>query len=131
MTRARPLLAVLLAFAWFGAAWHCDLEAAGLLYEHDHHAHSDAGHDHSSPGVHDDHEQFLARTAAKDPVRLATLPSAWLATALLVFGLVALRPPPPALRPVPAGRETDRPFSRRWHFLRRCVAASAAPPPRR
>jgi hypothetical protein len=124
--RSRPFLAVLLAFAWFGAAWHCDLEAAGLLYEHDHHAHSDAGHGHSSPGTHDDHEQFLARTAAKDPVRLAALPSPWLFPAVLGLWLVALRPPPPLVR-LP-GRDQDPPLARLWHFLRRCVAASAAPP---
>ena len=130
MSRPRALLALMLALAWCSAAWHCDLEAAELLLEHDHHAHSDQGGQHESPsGAHDDHEEVFARDVVKDQVRIGSGATLW----FVVFGLALWLPA--ASRPDRGSpgirrqrRETGPPLARVWQFVQRCAPQSAAPP---
>lgn len=123
------MLAVLLAVTWCSAAWHVDLEAVGVMLEHEHHAHDDHDSDHAPVGAHDDHEQVFARDAAKDQVRAGAAAVAWIALLAFATWLVtAARPSLVALRTLRQRRETDPPWAQAWHFVQRCAPESAAPP---
>jgi hypothetical protein len=127
MQRARALLALLLAGLWCSAAWHVDLEALGMLFDHDHPAdHHHAAHP-APPGDHAEHYEVVARHVAKDQIRVG----AELGSAAVVFLLPAVA----AVRPSPAGwiaakrpRTSDPPLARQWRFVQRCAPDSAAPP---
>jgi hypothetical protein len=128
MSRPRALLAILLAATWCSAAWHVDLEAVGMLLEHEHHAHSKPDTGHAPPGgLHDEHEKVFARDVSKDQigagaVRCVALPG-------LASWLVAALRPDRVARSVPRRRwQTDPPFAHVWQFVRRCAPLSAAPP---
>jgi hypothetical protein len=129
MLRLRALLAILLAVTWCSAAWHVDLEAAGMLFQHDHRGHDHHHSDHGPVDAHDHHEQVFARDVMKDQVRAspATVASfAFLAFAIWV--IAAARPSIAALRTLRERRETDPPLGLVWHFVQRCAPESAAPP---
>lgn len=131
MSRPRVLLALLLSIIWCLAAWHVDLEAVGMMFEHEHHAEHEGDSHHHAPagGLHDDHDGFLARDVAKDQLRIG----AGAALVVLLLGLMgaltaALRPGRLAPREPRRRRETDPPFLQVWQFVRRCAPLSAAPP---
>jgi hypothetical protein len=129
MSRLRALLAVLLAITWCSAAWHVDLEAVGMMFKHQHHAHDDHDSDHAPVGAHDDHEQVVARDVAKDQTRAGPATVAWLA--LLAFATwlsVAVRPRVAEISTLRTRRETDPPLAQVWQFVQRCAPESAAPP---
>jgi hypothetical protein len=130
MPRLRALFAILLAVTWCSAAWHADLEAVGMMFDHDHHAqHEDHDTDHAPVGAHDDHEQVFARDVAKDQIRMGTVGGLWIAVLSLAAWLVArLRPSITALKSTRQWRETDPPLARVWQFVQRCAPESAAPP---
>jgi hypothetical protein len=130
MPRLRAFLAILLVTLWCSAAWHVDLEAVGLMFEHQHHAHDDHDADHAPAGVpHDDHEQVFARDVAKDQIRVGGAAVLWFAYLGLAVWLAAtLRPVLVALKNLRQRRETDPPFARVWQFVQRCAPESAAPP---
>jgi hypothetical protein len=134
MPRVRALLAILLAVTWCSAAWHVDLEAVGLLFQHEHHAHDHGTHDHHGAdhgpvGAHDDHEQVFARDVAKDQIRVGAADGLWIAVLSLAAWLVArLRPGLSALASTRRRRETDPPLAHVWQFVQRCAPESAAPP---
>jgi hypothetical protein len=129
MPRLRALLAILLVGTWCSAAWHVDLEAVGMMFEHKHHAHDDHDSDHAPVGTHDDHEQVFARDVAKDQVRASATTVAWFALLAFATWLVAAaRPLLVALRTLRQRRETDPPLAQAWQFVQRCAPKSAAPP---
>jgi hypothetical protein len=129
MPRLRALLAILLAVTWCSAAWHVDLEAVGMMFEHEHHAHADHDTDQVPVGAHDDHEQVFARDVAKDQVRVSAATVAWMALLAFATWLVAAaRPSVAALRTLRERRETDPPLALAWQFVQRCAPESAAPP---
>lgn len=129
MLRLRAFLAVLLAVTWCSAAWHADLEAVGLVFEHEHHAHDDHDSDHAPVGAHDDHGQVFARDVAKDQVRASATAVAWITLLAFAAWLVtAARLPLVALRTLRQRRETDPPLAQAWQFVQRCAPESAAPP---
>src|SRR5688572_29316355 len=98
MPRVRALLAILLAVTWCSAAWHVNLEAVGLLFQHEHHSHAHDGHqhhdtDHAPLDAHDDHHQVFARDVIKDQLRVGPVGGLWIAVLSLAAWLVAsLRP---------------------------------------
>lgn len=130
MSPGRVIPAVLLACSWCWAAWHADLEGAGLMFDHEHVRahHHDAGssHDHPAPSYGDEHSPVWARDQLKDgTLRL-------LVQAMFAFLLGAA-----ILRFAISGQaafRTDRRRRRRpdylpvWQFVRRCAPDSAAPP---
>lgn len=128
MPRCRAFLAILLALTWCSAAWHVDLEAAGLLLEHSHQAHGEGEHRHGPVESVTEHEQFFARNLTKDSFRPN---SPW--TSLVLFPWI-----PETEATTPAGaaamsltrqrRETGPPFAGTWHFVQRCAPDSVAPP---
>ena len=129
MSRSRSLLAILLAVTWCSAAWHVDLEAIGMMFEHEHHSHGHEHADHAPVAPHGEHEQVFAQHIAKDQLRIGSSSSLWLA----LFGLAtwlatAWLPRFSAERATPDPSETDPPLAHVWHFLRRCAPESAAPP---
>jgi len=129
MSRLRALLAVLLAVTWCAAAWHVDLEAVGMMLEHEHHAHDDHASEHVPTAAHDDHEQVFARDVAKDQIRVGGKNLVWVSVlAWATFVLLAWRPRISADRPTPDPNETDPPLAHVWHFVQRCAPESAAPP---
>jgi hypothetical protein len=129
MPRLRALLAILLAVTWCSAAWHVDLEAVGMMFEHEHHAHDDHDTDQVPVGAHDDHEEVFARDVAKDQVRGSAATVAWIALLAFATWLVAAaRPSVAALRTLRERRETDPPLAQAWQFVQRCAPESAAPP---
>lgn len=125
MLRFRALLALLLAITWCSAAWHIDLEAVGLMFEHRHHA-LDHDAEHAPAGApHDDHEEVFARDMAKDQVRIGAAPL-WLAllgAALLLARFGQCRQAAASLRWRP-----EPPLAHVWQFVQRCAPESAAPP---
>jgi hypothetical protein len=129
MPRLRAIVAVLLAVTWCSAAWHCDLEAVGMMLEHRHHGDHDHDTDHAPVSSHDHHEQVFARDVAKDQVRV--IPATITSLALVAFAtwLVATAPPSVvAISPIRERRETDPPLAHIWQFVQRCAPESAAPP---
>lgn len=129
MLRLRALLALLLVTTWCSAAWHVDLEAVGLMFEHQHHVH-DHDADHAPVGAsHDDHEQVYARDVAKDQVRLGAADVIWFVfLGLAAWLATALRPTLADVKHLRARRETDPPLAQVWQFVMRCAPESAAPP---
>lgn len=130
MPRPRALLAVLLTLTWCSAAWHADLEALEMLFEHQHHAHGHASHGHNHPplGEHDEHLPLVARHVTKDDVRADSGAMLWFVALGLLAATLARY-----LRASGAGdgrprRETGPPLARVWQFVQRCAAPSAAPP---
>jgi hypothetical protein len=129
MPRVRALLALLLAVTWCSAAWHVDLEAVGLMLQHEHHAHADHDTDHGPVGTHDDHEEVFARDVTKDQLRVGAVGGLWIAVLTLTAWLVAsARPSVLTLKGTRRRRETDPPLAHVWQFLERCAPESAAPP---
>jgi hypothetical protein len=130
MPRLRALLAILLALTWCSAAWHVDLEAVGLMLEHEHHAHHDHDMDHAPTGMpHDDHEQVFAREVAKDQIRMGATGVLWFAI-VGVYLSCGLNPGDRCgePEPVPIRGRTAPPEQRVWQFVQRCAPESAAPP---
>jgi hypothetical protein len=129
MPRFRALLAILLAVTWCSAAWHANLEAIGLMLEHEHHAHDGHDADHAPVGAHDDHEEIFAQNVAKDHIRVGAVAGLWLAViGLAVCFVASLRPSIAALKSARQWRETDPPLAHVWQFVQRCAPESAAPP---
>jgi hypothetical protein len=129
MSRSRPLLAILLAVTWCSAAWHVDLEAVGMLFEHEHHSHSDDHAEHAPVAPHDDHEQVFARDVAKDHIRVGAGAGLWFVLlAVATWRTAAWRPRHSECRSAPDPNETDPPLAHVWHFVQRCAPESAAPP---
>jgi hypothetical protein len=129
MPRLRALLAILLTITWCSAAWHVNLEAVGMMFEHEHHAHDNHDSDHAPVGAHDDHEQVFARDVAKDQVRASAATVALIAPlAFAIWLIAAARPAVAALRTLRQRKETDPPLAQAWQFVQRCAPESAAPP---
>ena len=131
MPRLRALLAVLLAFTWWAAAWHGELEAVGLMLDHQHHAPAD--HDaHDAPGTTDDHhDPVVARDVAKDvQVRVNASGVLWFALLGLAVWLGATLRPRLSELPVRGARpQTESPpgLVRTWQFVLRLALPSRAP----
>lgn len=131
MSRSRALLALLLAVAWCSALWHAELEAIGLMMEHEHDHAAASSHHHDSPrSLEDEHDSVVARVSAKDTqVRLGALVVLGLALIAwvggVVFGPILRRPDNGVARK--RGRH-DPPLRRVWQFVRRCAPRAAAPP---
>jgi hypothetical protein len=129
MSRSRSLLAVLLAVTWCLAAWHGDLEAVGMMFEHEHHSHGHAHDNHAPIAPHDDHEPVFARDVAKDPLRIGAVAGQGLMLLAVAPWLAgAWRPKHAESRSAPDPNETDPPLAHVWHFVQRCAPESAAPP---
>lgn len=129
MLRLRALIAVLLAVTWCSAAWHVDLEAAGLMLAHEHHAHGDHDSDHAQAGAHDDHEDVFARDVAKGQVRVTPGAAGWILLLSMAAWLTAQWRPSIELQEPPGpGTNADPPLARMWQFAWRCAPESAAPP---
>ena len=129
MSRLRALLAIMLAVTWCSTAWHVDLEAAGMMLEHQHHAHDDHDAAHDPVGAHDDHQDVFARDVANDQMRIAAPVVLWFTVVGLASWLIAARWQRRTELTVPRRRrETDPPFTQIWQFVRRCAPESAAPP---
>jgi hypothetical protein len=127
MLRPRALLAILLALTWCSAAWHVDLEAIGVMFDHRHYGeHHD--HDHGSERIVDHHDPVFARNISKDgEVSSAMSSGVWFAlVGSLIFwaGTLGLRRDSEA---IPFRRRTP-PLIQMWQFAWRCAPDSAAPP---
>jgi len=129
MPRLRALIAVLLAVTWCSAAWHVGLEAAGLMFEHEHHVHGDHDSDHAPTGAPDGHEDVFARDGAKGQVRAAAGAAGWILLSSVAAWLTAQwRPSIDLQEPPGPGMDADPPLARVWQFVWRCAPKSAAPP---
>jgi hypothetical protein len=130
MPRVRVLLAILFAVTWCSAAWHVDLEAVGLMLDHQHHAHEGHDHDHSAGVVGDDHEPLFARDMAKDTqVRVGATGVLWFTVVGIFAALgMAFRPRLAEIATARKRRRSDPPLAQVWHFVWRCAPESAAPP---
>jgi len=130
MSRLRTLLALALAVTWCSAAWHVDLEAVGLMFVHEHHAHGTAHH-HPGHGADDDHhDPVVARNTTKDSQVRVVVTGAWWVTlaGIMAWYLAPLLPRLVDLAAVPRRRPGDPPLARVWQFVQRCAPESAAPP---
>lgn len=131
MSRSRALLAVLLAVAWCSAAWHANLEAVGLLLDHEHTAAAAHGHgDHHAPtSIDDEHDSLVARINAKDIQVRDGSGTRWIAllagTAWLGLGRLHRLA---EIAAAPRRGRHDPPLARVWHFVWRCALKPAAPP---
>jgi len=125
-----------MTLAWGTGFFHTSLEAAGWLFEHEHHhpAYHDPAHDHShehTVGDGDDHEPLWAAQPASQSSLLLAVIAALLLAPLLFFAAqtlsalmrVACAEAAPCWRI--ACRTTRDPV---WHFVRRCAPDIAAPP---
>jgi len=134
---ARIFILSLMTLAWGAGFFHTSLEAAGWLFEHEHHhpAFHDPAHGHShehTAGDGDDHEPlWAAQPNAQASLLLAVISSLLLAPPLFLLAHWALSA---LLRTVRAlasefwrinGSHTRDPV---WHFVRRCAPDIAAPP---
>lgn len=129
MLRARALIALLLTVCWCAASCHAGLEAVGLMLEHKH-WHEHATEDHALPELGGDgHEEVVARSVAKDPIRFAVLGvetifllafAGWVAGVWrgVVWARTAMR----------QRCHADPPTARIWQFVQRCAPAALAPP---
>ena len=144
-SRRSILCAVLLAVIWLMALLHVGLEANGLLMEHDHHSaphshaetasagddHGHSDHDRPEPTSGDDgHDSFVARAMVSVARGVA---STWLlfACAFPFVGVVlwlASRLGIAAVARFALPRIPEHHAPAEWHFVRRCVAESLAPP---
>ncbi|MGH7960005.1 MAG: hypothetical protein ACREH8_23725 [Opitutaceae bacterium] len=132
MPRLRALFAILLAVTWCSAAWHVDLEAAGLMLEHQHHGHADAGDaDRHAPAAgHEDHERVMVRDVVKDgQFRLGPTGVLWFVlVGIFLACAINLGRRSGEREPVPIGGRTAQPQQRVWQFVQRCAPISTAPP---
>lgn len=135
MSLRRAFLAVVLALTWCSAAWHVDLEAVGLMFEHEHrHQHDDAPPDRDTPrpcDTGDDHEPLWVRDVVKDgQIRVGASAVLWFALVGVLFAsaLQLFRRRVPEHEPIPIGAQTAPPSRRIWQFVQRCAPESAAPP---
>ena len=134
MPPRRVILALTLALAWCWGVWHEDLEAVGLMLDHQHQHHQghhetdqSGSHEHTPVSI-DDHKPVWARDLTNDarvvPLLLLLFPT---------LALVGICSPAFNLRAVDAplrcGRKRRaRDFDPIWHFVRRCAPDVAAPP---
>jgi hypothetical protein len=144
-SRSSILCALLLTLVWLMALLHVGLEANGLLMEHDHqfapHSHMEtasagdhghSGHDHSepTPGA-DTHDPFVARVIGSDARGVASpcllLACAFPFVSAVLWLAIRLSIAAVARFALPLIPEHHAPAE--WHFVRRCVAESLAPPP--
>lgn len=135
MSLGRTITALMLAVAWCSAAFHCDLESAGLMYDHVHYHgdadHAHGGHQHEEPsettGI-ESHDPLWARHVLKDS--LAAMATLIVLAALVVLAVWAMGLYVFALarahESVPRRRPPDQ--STVWQFVWRCAPDSAAPP---
>jgi hypothetical protein len=129
MSRARSLLAILLAVTWCSAAWHVNLEAIGWMFEHGHHSHGHAHDEHVPVSPHDGHDQVFARDVAKDQIRVGGAAGLWFVLLAAATWLTAAwRPRRLECLAIPDPAETDPPLAHVWRFVQRCAPDSAAPP---
>jgi hypothetical protein len=132
MPRPPALIAILLAVTWCSAAWHVQLEAAGVLFEHEHrahHHHADADNHHAPTGADDGHDPVFARQVVKDQMHTGPAPGLWIGLLGLAVWLMAACPRRAAvLRVTQRPTEMGPPLARVWQFLQRCAPRSAAPP---
>jgi len=126
-----------MTLAWGAGFFHTSLEAAGWLFEHEHHHptyhDSTQGHSHEhTAGDGDDHQPLWAAQPASQASFLLAVISAllltpplfllahWALSALLRAACAHAAP----LRRINWGNTCD-PV---WHFVRRCAPDIAAPP---
>lgn len=132
MLRLRAILALLLTVSWCSAAWHVNLEAVGLILEHQHHHHddhkADHGADHDPCVAHDDHEQVFASDLVKNQTRAGASAFAYFLPPAFADWLGAARPHVTAIRLLRPPTEADPPSAHVWQFVQRCAPESAAPP---
>jgi len=137
LSLARILIVCLMTLAWGAGFFHASLEAAGWMFEHEHHhpsyhdlAHSHA-HEHTA-GDGDEHEPLWAALPYSPSAALLAAIAALLLTPLFLLACSALsallcaaraRAASPCWRI--AWQHTRDPV---WHFVRRCAPDSAAPP---
>ena len=131
MSRLRAVLAILLAVTWCSAVMHAELEAVGLMLDHEHRAQQTEGGDHPTRGGLDgEHEEVFARDLVKDgKIRPSPSSGLWLSlvSLLAIWGL-SLRHCAVADEAIPICGEGDPPLARIWQFVQRCAPESAAPP---
>lgn len=131
MSRIRALLAMSLALAWCSAVLHVELEAVGLMLDHQHHGEQDRSGSHHEPGIADDHHDplFTSNIAKDGLIRLgATGAVCFALVGVLAFFGTYVRSRSSAGEPVPIGRQSDPPLQKIWQFVQRCAPESAAPP---
>jgi len=130
MPRNRALLAILLAVAWCSAALHVELEAAGLMLDHEHGAHDTHNDHHESGAAEADHEPLFARDAFKaGEIRMGATGVLWFALlSLFAFRGFGFQPRWRESEADPCWREREPPLARVWQFVWRCAPVSTAPP---
>lgn len=135
MSLRRAIFALTLALCWCAAAWHGDLEAAGLMFEHEHHhaatPHDHADHTHAAPdsalGT-DEHDPMWARHGLRDAV-IACAGPLLLGAVCLVALMLAAHAFSSRLRTlVAAVRQRPPDDAVIWQFVQRCAPRAAAPP---
>lgn len=130
MPRFRVLLALLLALTWCSAAWHVELEAIGLVLNHEHQAHGDHEHHHHPAALDDHHEPLFARNLTKD-VQFRVSASGLLANVNFASIRGFSTVPCPLFADTTGslgGNPSDPPWAHVWQFVWRCAPDSAAPP---
>lgn len=131
----RAILSLTLALCWCAAAWHGDLEAAGLMFDHDHHhaatPHDHADHTHDAPdsalGT-DEHDPMWARHGLRDAV-IAFAGPMLLGLVCLVALVLTAQDFSSRLGTVCAAvRQRPPDDAVIWQFVQRCAPRAAAPP---
>ncbi|WP_156469249.1 hypothetical protein [Cephaloticoccus primus] len=132
MPAPRVIIALLMVFAWGTGFFHQSLEAAGYLFEHEHHhpAYHDPANDHAhehNAGDGDDHTPLWAQHNPQGAVLFAAFAVLLLAAILFHRALQHLLRAyaPAATLCLQRWRHTRDPI---WHFVRRCAPDIAAPP---
>jgi hypothetical protein len=132
MPRFRVLLALLLAATWCSAAWHVELEAIGLVLNHEHRAHGGHEHHDHPAALEDHHEPVFARNLTKDAqfrIGVTSAHSSTLLTGISGSNTDSARRASLADGAAPPGANpADPPWAQVWQFVWRCAPDSAAPP---
>lgn len=133
----KSILAVVSAVLLCSSVWHADLEAAGWMFEHEHHSTdhhhgsqssgTDA-HDHSVPLTGEDHDPVWMRSVVEGGAVEVALFSgdSILAGWIGLWLVLSLSARSCAGEAVP--RSPPRCLEKRWRFIWRCVADANAPP---
>ncbi len=134
MSLPRAMLSLTLALCWCAAALHGDLEAAGLMFDHDHH-HASAPHDHADH-THDapestlgtgEHDPLWARHGLRDAVISFGAPM--LLGVICFVALLGTQADASRLHTLhTAVRQRPPDEAVTWQFVQRCAPRAAAPP---
>ena len=130
MSFRRISIASMFAVIWFSAVLHCDLEAMGWMFEHEHsHVHADDTESNHSPLSDGQHEPICHWDLALDG--RVVLPALLMLIVIPLIGLLTWINLRLRLRIAECRfilQRCEDVFSNSWQFIWRCASESTAPP---